>query len=354
VLIPGELGVCLNCIREKPEKALENTRKVHARSRSLFGLPEFPPADPDGIACRICVNQCRIGIEETGYCGLRKNKDGKMAGVTASSGKLSWYHDPLPTNCVADWVCPAGTGAGYPEVTHKKGPETGYKNLAVFMHACSFNCLYCQNWHFKQMTSETKTASVDQLINAVDDHTSCVCYFGGDPSPQLPYLLKASKKMLEQKSSSILRICWETNGSMDSGLLDQMIQLSLTSGGCIKFDIKAFDDALHQALTGVSNSATLNNFKQVGREIHKRPVPPLLIASTLVVPGHIDEIEVGKIAGFIASVNKEIPYRLLAFHPQFYMKDLPITSLALARKCEHAAKKAGLKTVSIGNVHLLT
>jgi len=30
-------------------------------------------------------------------------------------GNLRWYFDPLPTNCVADWVCPGGTGAGCPK-----------------------------------------------------------------------------------------------------------------------------------------------------------------------------------------------------------------------------------------------
>ncbi|NPU85813.1 MAG: hypothetical protein HPY65_15155 [Syntrophaceae bacterium] len=25
-------------------------------------------------------------------------------------GKLSWYHDSLPTNCVTDWVCAGGSG----------------------------------------------------------------------------------------------------------------------------------------------------------------------------------------------------------------------------------------------------
>jgi pyruvate formate lyase activating enzyme len=62
-----------------------------------------------------------------GYCGLRKNERGRLAGVSAEKGKLSWYHDPLPTNCVGDWVCPGCTGAGYPTYAHAAGPELGYK-----------------------------------------------------------------------------------------------------------------------------------------------------------------------------------------------------------------------------------
>ena len=52
------------------------------------------------------------------------------------------------------------------------------------------------------------------------------------------------------------------------------------------------------------------------------PVPPLLIASTLLVPGYVNENEVGGIARFIASINPDIPYSLLAYCPHFYMSDL--------------------------------
>jgi len=150
--ISRELGVCLKCIRERPEEALPIAIQAHMRSRSAFGLPERPPKDPEGLPCNICMNECRIPEDGTGYCGLRKNKKGKLTGVSPEEGKLSWYHDPLPTNCVGDWVCPGGTGAGYPEYAYCNGPEYGYKNLAVFFHACSFNCLYCQNWHFRKET----------------------------------------------------------------------------------------------------------------------------------------------------------------------------------------------------------
>jgi len=82
---------------------------------------------------------------------------GRLVGISSREGKLLWYHDPLPTNCVGDWVCAGGTGAGYPEYAYSSGPECGYKNLAVFFNACSFNCLYCQNWHFRKETFEPLT-----------------------------------------------------------------------------------------------------------------------------------------------------------------------------------------------------
>jgi pyruvate formate lyase activating enzyme len=347
------LGVCLRCIREKPEEALPIAMTAHKKSRVAFGLPQEPPRDPGGIPCKVCQNECRMLEGETGYCGLRKNERGRLVGISPEEGKLSWYFDALPTNCVGDWSCAGGTGAGYPKYACRPGPEYGHKNLAVFFHGCSFNCLYCQNWQFKKETLKPHTRFAHELVFSVDEETSCICYFGGDPTPQLPFSIKASRTALEENKGRILRTCWETNGSMHPRLLDRIIEIALISGGCVKFDLKAWDENLHIALTGVPNKRTLENFQRAGKRIEERPVPPLLIASTLLVPGYIDVTEIRRIAGFVSSVNPNIPYSLLAFHPCFSMSDLPLFSKQEALECLEAARGAGLKNVRLGNTHLL-
>ncbi len=347
------LNICLACIRRQPQAALEIAEQVHSECRAEFGLPPSPPDSPGGLSCNICVNRCRMAENEVGYCGLRRNHNGRLAGVSATSGKLSWYHDPLPTNCVADWVCPGGTGAGYPEFANRCGAETGFKNLAVFFQGCSFNCLYCQNWHFRNETFTAPFRPLEDLVADADEQTACICYFGGDPSPQMPFSLEASKQALEKAGDRILRICWETNGSVNPGLLDQMLGIAIDSGGCIKFDLKAWDPALHTVLTGVANERTLSNFTRAAKETDRRPIPPLVVANTLLVPGYIDDREIAAIAGFIADLNPDIPYSLLAFHPQFFMSDLRVTSKKLAKQCLQTARDSGLNNVRLGNVHLL-
>ena len=224
--ISKTLSVCLACIRQRPREALEIAARVHRECRAAFGLPIRPPDNPEGLSCNICVNRCRMAENEIGYCGLRRNNNGRLVGVSSTTGKLSWYHDPLPTNCVADWVCPAGTGAGYPKFANRCGAETGFKNLAVFFQGCSFNCLFCQNWHFRNETFASSFRMVEELVADADEQTSCICYFGGDPSPQMPFSLKASKQAREKATGRILRICWETNGCVNPDLLDQMLGIA--------------------------------------------------------------------------------------------------------------------------------
>ncbi|MFI5339335.1 MAG: radical SAM protein [Candidatus Methylomirabilales bacterium] len=266
---------------------------------------------------------------------------------------MSWYFEPLPTNCVADWVCPAGTGVGYPTWSRRPGPEHGYTNLAVFYQACSFNCLGCQNWHYREAIDAEKDVRPAALAAQMDDRTACICYFGGDPSPQFPHSVATSVLARRRTPKRILRICWETNGTMHPRWLRRAMGIALASGGCIKFDLKAWGEDIHRALTGCSNRFTLGNFRLAAEMAITRPVPPALVASTLLVPGYVDAAEVGALARFIASVNPDIPYSLLAFSPQFYLHDLPATSEEHAEEALAAAKAAGLTRVRVGNTHLL-
>ncbi|MCJ7443280.1 MAG: hypothetical protein MUO26_01895 [Methanotrichaceae archaeon] len=95
--------------------------------------------------------------------------------------------------------------------------------------------------------------------------------------------------------------------------------------------------------------------------IEKKPVlwlkyrsePPIIMASTLIVPGYIEEQEVRSIAKFIATIDPQIPYSRLAFYPHFYMQNLPLIEKSLARRCLAEAHDAGLDKVRLGNKQLL-
>ncbi len=356
-IISKALSVCLACIRSSPQEALKLAQEAHAQSRVRFGLPSQPPRDSQGVRCSLCGNECQIPSGGKGFCGLRINKEGKLVHLAGTPGKavVEWYFDALPTNCVAEWCCAGGTGAGYPKYSYaKNSPEYGYKNLAVFYGACSFDCLFCQNWHCRERTAQlAPLMSAEELARCADEKTSCICYFGGDPSPQIAHAIRTSEIAREKAGERILRICFETNGNESMLLLKKAAQLSLESGGCIKVDLKAFDENLNLALCGVSNKAVRENFKWLASYCKQRKEPPFLIASTLLVPGYVDADEVEKIAQFIAGLDDSIPYSLLAFYPQFEMRDLPATSRRQAEECLAVARKH-LRSVRLGNVHLLS
>jgi len=326
--ISSTLGVCLSCIRNKPEKALAKTKEVHKKIRESYNLPPEPPHDVNGIQCSICTNMCKIGIGKTGYCRLRRNDHGRL--IQPTEGLLHTYYDPLPTNCCASWFCSGSKEMGY--------------NLAVFPFGCSFDCVFCQNYEHK-FIEKAEHVSEDSLIRRAEKAT-CICYFGGTPEPQFPFLLKATKKILENKPK---KICWEWNGTGNTKLVKKAAEYSQVSDGVIKFDLKAYNRNLNIALTGRPNDRTLQNFKMIAEKFQKKN---LLTATTLLVPGYIDTEEIEKIARYIADLNPDIPYSLLAFHPDYKMMDMPVTSRKHAMECYKTAKKY-LNQVNIGNKHLL-
>jgi pyruvate formate lyase activating enzyme len=292
---------------------------------------------------------------ETSYCGLKQNVEGRLESMTRPQiGMLHAYLDSHVTNCCAAWFCPAGTRAGYPRYTYRPGPEYGYYNLAIFFYGCNFDCLFCQNASHKNVLAGT-AVTVEDLVNRTKRNSSisCWCFFGGSPEPQLPFAINASKAVLEETANRILRICFEWNGCGNPKLVRKAAELSLASGGNIKFDLKCFHPTISYALSSVSNKRAYANFEMIAHDFyHQRPDLPVLTATTLLVPGYVDAVEVEQIAEFIADLNPTIPYSLLVFHPDFMMTDLPITPLKQVTACYTAAKKH-LTRVHIGNLHTL-
>lgn len=339
-LIAGWLGLCSRCIRQRPEEALSIADEAHARARRLFNLPERPPRTEGGQRCGLCVQDCVIGEGQHGFCGLRQVRDGELHHLagTRERGLLDWYRDALPTNCVASPFC-----SGH--------AQRGKHNLAVFYASCTVDCLFCQNYDYREVDpSQADLVSAQELAEVVNDRTYCACAFGGDPASQMGHALAAGRRLAEQG----IVVCWETNGTAQPALMNQALDLALATGGCVKIDFKAHDETLHRVLTAASNQYTLENIARGATRFEERDNPPPLVVSTLLVPGYVDAEEVGCIARFIAEHNPSVPYVLLGFAPHFLFPDLPCTSVRHAEAAEAAAREAGLSSVRVGNRHLLS
>ncbi len=254
----------------------------------------------------------------------------------AKKALVHTYYDPIPTNCCAAWFCGAQAG----------------KNLAVFFYGCNFDCLFCQNAQHK-FFDEGELFSEEKLVErALAPGVECVCFFGGSPEPQLPFALRTARRIAEESEGKV-RICWEWNGAGNPALVRQAAEISLESGGIVKFDLKCWDERLALALCGVSTRPSFDNFRLLAEQFLPQAGHPFLTATTLLVPGYVDEGEVGRIAEFIAELCPDIPYSLLVFHPAYCLADLPVTSLEQVVRSFRAARSAGLSRVHVGNLHLL-
>ena len=356
--ISSTLKVCATCVRERFEDARPHIEAAHANMRKRYGLPPRAPKDPKGVRCGACGNGCRIPEGGKGFCGVVENEGGKLVRKfgTPERGLLTWYYDALPTNCVPADFCAGSSGAGYPRWCRTPRGDIGWHNLSVFLGSCTYSCLFCQNFSFRELTVSGKPVmTAAQLAEKADKRAGCVCYFGGDPSSQMPFVIASAKIMREisERENRLLRLCLETNLGMSLGSLKEFAELSLESGGGIKADLKCWSSELLYALSGVEHRVAYENFKYIAKRHRERREVPFARASTLLVPGYVDDKEIQALASFIAGLDPTIPYSLLAFHPLYFMDDMPYTKREDAERYVGICKEEGLQKVRIGNPWLL-
>ena len=364
-LISSTLEICRKCILNQDWDLIKpHISSIHDQIRQLEGLPEKPPkAENEEIKlkCNLCLNECVLSAEDVSYCGLRnykKNQTGELTLPSKSKGYIHGYIDPNPTNCCNAWICPAGTSRGYPEYSLKEGPEYSTYSYAAFLYGCTFNCLFCQNASHKHF-SNRRLVKAETLAEEIykNEKITCLCFFGGTPEAQFPFSVNIANMILEKIEKSgkkrPMRMCWEWNGSGNQEWIEKCTKIAIKTGGNIKFDLKSYHEKLNIALCGVSNKRTLSNFKFLAENYFgKRKDLPEMSACTLMVPEYTNHEEVEQIAKFISSINPEIPYSLLVFHPDYQMGDLPITPKEQAEKSLEIAKKY-LSNVHLGNQFLL-
>ncbi|MFW9993760.1 MAG: radical SAM protein [Candidatus Odinarchaeota archaeon] len=335
-LISEKLGLCRDCALKEE---LGELKAIHDTIREKLQLG----SGQGGLKkiCNYCLNECHPQEGSASFCGLKRVENGEVKSLTNSQhALLHAYKDRLPTNCCSSWFCPRGTNP----------PPRSY-NLAVFFYCCTFHCLFCQN-HSHWYPQPNNAVHVNEMVDWVkqDESIACVCYFGGTPEPHFPFALEFSRRIAEEVPREI-PICFEWNGSGRRDLVLEAAKFSIESGGNIKFDLKAWSEPLHVALTGHTNQITLDNFSAVANLDNSRN-DPFLTATTLLVPGYVTREEVEQIAAFIAGHDPNIPYSLLVFHPGYLMRDLPVTPRQQALECYEIAKKH-LNQVHLGNVTLL-
>jgi pyruvate formate lyase activating enzyme len=361
-LISQTLKICRECILTKDwEKVKPYLLSIHSEIRKEEDLPSSAPRCENSqkkLACNLCINECRITIDNKSYCGLRDLKraeSGDLPLPSKTQGYIHGYLDSNPTNCCNSWFCPAGTSNGYPKYSIKNGPEYNTYSYAAFIYGCSFNCLFCQNPNHKNI-NKRHLQDAESIVKEIIENKkiTCICYFGGTPETQLPFTTTLSELILKKiYRERIMRFCWEWNGTGNQKLVEKCMKIALKTGGNIKFDLKAYNERMSYALSGQSNERTLENFKFLGENYFgTRKNLPEISGCTLLVPGYTTSEEVKKIVKLIASINRKIPYSLLIFHPDYCMYELPYTSKKQAYKCLEIAQKY-LENVHLGNQFLL-
>ena len=159
-----------------------------------------------------------------------------------------------------------------------------------------------------------------------------IFFSGGEATIHLPYIEKVVEEARKIKPDA--KINFDTNGYLTEKSLKRVLDFTTS----ITYDLKAFHDEVHRALTGASSAPVLRNAEYIGRHARQK----LWEYRILMIP-RINEDEIKPLTEFIADIDPTLPVCFLAFRPNFTLENHPGADQTLMDKCVTIAKDSGLE-----------
>ena len=131
---------------------------------------------------------------------------------------------------------------------------------------------------------------------------------GGEPTLDKEYLLTLVRGLKEKGFEKIVLM---TNGyalGADENYVRELEEAGLTEA---HVDVKAFSEDVHESYTGKSSKPVLSAIERLNASGIE------LLVQTVYMPGIVEDAEIEQIAEFLASVNRDIKYRINPFVPVF-------------------------------------
>ncbi len=219
-------------------------------------------------------------------------------------------------------------------------------SYTVFMAGCNYKCLNCQNWTIAQLPDNG--CRPGNFVPAQELAIECITrldspaarlmgadrlfFSGGEPTIHLPYIEEVIKEA--RRLSPGLKVNFDTNGYLTGRSLSTVLNFTTS----ITYDLKAYNDEMHRALTGVSAQPVLHNAAYIGRYAKEK----LWEYRILVIP-QINEEEIAPLCRFIAAIDVNLPVCFLAFRPNYALEHHPGASAELMDRCITIADESGLQ-----------
>jgi pyruvate formate lyase activating enzyme len=296
---------------------LQDVLEEHVKEAALY---EKMPAE--WVRCVACGHRCKVGPGRDGICRVRFNRDGILY---APHGYVAGLHvDPIEKKPFFHAL-------------------PGSHALSFGMLGCDYHCGYCQNWLTSQVLrdpfagSDLELVSPEQIVRlAIDRHVPIITSTYNEPLITTEWAVEIFKLA----KTHAIRCSYVSNGNGTAEVLEYL----KPHIDFFKIDLKSYRQKNYQQLGG-----KLDNVLDTIRRLTAMGIWVEVV--TLIVPGFNDSREeLTDIAGFLASVSKDIPWHVTAFHPDYKMTDSIPTPPATLRRGVEIGHSAGLRYVYAGNL----
>jgi len=274
------------------------------------------------VECRVCFRRCKIRPGSLGFCGVRKNVNGRL--YSLNYGKLIAENlDPIEKK----------------PLFHFYPGSTAYSVATV---GCNYRCCFCCNSSISQSSEVTgRERTPEQVVeSALHAGAASVSYTYTEPTINIEFVAKTAKLAHEKGIKNTI----VTNGSMTPEALDfvhpylDAATVDFKGNGNKEFYLKKMGvqstDHIYETLTGMKKKG-----------IHVE-------VTDLIVPKYGESVGdlTDLVRWIVDELGHETPFHLLRFFPSYLMFDVPATPLRLVEEGLEVARKEGLEYAYAGNV----
>jgi putative pyruvate formate lyase activating enzyme len=222
--------------------------------------------------CTLCERKCHVNrISETGFCGVEKPF------IASEFLHMGEEHMLVPSH-------------------------------TIFFSGCNLTCVYCQNWDISQSNNCGFLLEPEKLAKIIDlrrrQGSRNVNFVGGDPTPNLPYIIATMKN-----SNENIPLIWNSNLYLSENvmkLLDGFVDLYIT-------DFKYGTNECAEHLSGIPN------YTEVVKRNHKMAYKSGdMIIRHLILPNHVECCSKPILKWIFENLGPDVVLNILSqYHPTY-------------------------------------
>jgi pyruvate formate lyase activating enzyme len=284
----------------------------------------YESLDNKRVHCYLCSHECRIADSKFGICSVRQNIQGKLYTLVYAQA-IAANVDPIEKKPLYHFL-------------------PGSTSFSIATVGCNFRCGFCQNWQISQVSGKNGATlpgsplMPEQVVEQTKRHNCLsISYTYTEPTIFFEYAYDTAKLA---KRAGLYNV-FVTNGFMTKQALDTISPYL----DAANVDLKSFSEDYYKKNCKARLQPVLDSIA------YMRELSIWVEVTTLVIPGENDsEVELNQIAEFLAGLDKDIPWHISRFHPDYKFYDHETTPVETLRKAREIGKQHGLHYIYLGNV----
>ena len=282
----------------------------------------YRPLKTGKLQCLACPRHCQLSENEIGWCGARVNHNGKIGprtyGLVSSLASDPIEKKPLYHFLPGTWIYSFGS------------------------HGCNMGCLHCQNYSIstnRRISSLSKVMPEELVRRALAKKLPSIASTYNEPMIAFEYVRDIAKIAHNHN----LKVVVVDNGYITRKLAEKLGTLI----DAANIDVKGFSSAFYKE---ICNSPSWKPVLKTCEIFHKTGVH--LEITNLVIPTKNDSMEMIRemCEWILNTLGPNVPLHCSRFHPDYKLRNLPLTPIKTLETAYNLAKDVGINYVYLGNV----